>query len=178
MNKMFCFLLQTSCPFFERYLNLFDPICSSLAVLFFFFSCTWFKLKRIVIKYLLPWVGWLSAVGTTYWMACFTIKKETSDMMHWYVVAANMGLFYVDILTLLVCLFFSVTFCSFFFPLLADWWNNSVSLYMSSSCFEDFWQIEQKNGTLNTNLVMNHEWKNRSCCITTNYPAQRALFIA
>lgn len=61
----------------ERY---FESVCSFLFSVFcfvlFILSCTWFKVKTIVIKYVLPQVGWLIAVGTAYWMGCFTIKKE------------------------------------------------------------------------------------------------------
>ena len=32
--------------------------------------------NTIVIKDLIPRVGWLTAVGTAYWMVCFTIKNE------------------------------------------------------------------------------------------------------
>lgn len=55
----------------QLFFLLFSPLTFAL-----FFSCTWLKVEKIVIKLVLR-VNGLAAVGTADWMVCFTpIKKQ------------------------------------------------------------------------------------------------------
>lgn len=168
--------LQVICPLWKIFSVRFATFCWSFALFCSLFPCTWFQLKTIVKKYLLPQVGSLIAVGTGYWMLCFTIKKEKwpltwcTDM--WWVQTCCVLIYW--------CYFVFIMGRLFFF--LASGWKIPLSCPAVV-----FWSLsrplQRKNGTLNTgntNLLVNHAEKQimlhnhkRSCtkgplyCITT-----------
>lgn len=135
--KSCCYYLLISCL-------LFCPLC---------FTCTWFELKTIVKKYLLPQVGSLIAVGTGYWIICFTIKKEKWPLIRCTDAVCGSSKH-------VVCwyIYVSLLWEDFFF--LAIQWKISQSSFTSCSCSKAFSAPTErkKNGTLNTgntNLLVN-----------------------
>lgn len=66
------------CPLWKKFWSLF---CYFLSLLLHYFVNSFLHLVEnqnvwYKVQYVLSEVGWRNAVGTVYWMVCFTIKKE------------------------------------------------------------------------------------------------------